>query len=235
MKNQVQNPLIKMMIAMSLLSIISFNTISYAEEIKDIHTIKLVQAALNSEGYDCGKVDGISGKNTKEAIEAFQTAKGLEINGLIDDELVTALEITPEMLKGVVLGDFVQRYNESVVYLNNISSQTGDPTIRQLSTEEIQSGISDLDDITTFQVATDERRIAISGLSLARTTNDYDIPMVYELVSSSYAMDDGFSNVEEAIEFVGTFVDEKSAATEKMNYGIWNHEDVIYFTVIEVQ
>ena len=235
MKSKANNLIMRMAITLTLLLIFPFGSISYAKEITDIHTIKLVQAALNSEGYECGKVDGISGKNTKVAIEAFQTAKGLEVNGLISDELVTALDITPEMLKGVVIGDFVQRYNESVVYLNDISSQTGDPTIQQISTEELQSGISDLDDITVFQVASDERKIAITGVSLARTTNDYDIPMVYELVSSSYAMDDEFSNVEEAIAFVGTFVEEKSAVTEKMNYGIWNHDGVIYFTVVEVQ
>ena len=52
--------------------------------------------------------------------------------------------------------------------------------------------------------------------------------------SSSYAMDDTFLTVDEAIEFVGDFVEEKSAVTEKMSYGIWNHEGTIYFTVTEI-
>lgn len=36
--------------------------------------VKLMQAALNACGYDCGKVDGICGKATMTAVKAFATA-----------------------------------------------------------------------------------------------------------------------------------------------------------------
>lgn len=36
--------------------------------------IKLMQAALNACGYDCGKADGICGKATMTAVKAFATA-----------------------------------------------------------------------------------------------------------------------------------------------------------------
>ena len=36
--------------------------------------VKLMQAALNACGYDCGKADGICGKATMTAVKAFATA-----------------------------------------------------------------------------------------------------------------------------------------------------------------
>ena len=36
--------------------------------------VKLMQAALNACGYDCGKADGICGKATMTAVRAFATA-----------------------------------------------------------------------------------------------------------------------------------------------------------------
>lgn len=36
--------------------------------------VKLIQAALNACGYDCGKADGICGKATMTAVKAFATA-----------------------------------------------------------------------------------------------------------------------------------------------------------------
>ena len=214
--------------------VLSSCTFVQADEISDKQTIKVVQATLNSEGYECGSVDGVSGKKTKSAIERFQSDNDLEANGLITDELVSALSITEAMLKGVVFEDFVSRYNESVNYLNNISAQTGDPTIRQITKDDLQAGTLVLDDKTNLQVAYDERMITIVGLSLARETNTYDIPMVYELVSCAFAMDAGFSDIDSTIEFVGDFVEDHYAESNKMGYGIMNHEDVIFFTIIEI-
>lgn len=45
--------------------------------------VKWVQYALNREGYDCGKVDGIFGSGTKNAVIAFQKAKGLSADGIV--------------------------------------------------------------------------------------------------------------------------------------------------------
>ena len=209
------------------------STIAFAEEINDVHTIKLIQATLNNEGFECGSVDGIVGNQTRDAVEEFQRRKDLEVTGLINEELIDALDITEEMLRGVLYEDFVQRYNEATNILNDISTQTGKPTIQQIEKEDIIDEAFVLDKTTTFQVAADERKISILGVSLYRETNEYDISMVYELVATSYGMDEGFTNVDEAIEFVGKFIDEKSAATERMNYGMWNHEGTMYITVIE--
>lgn len=40
--------------------------------------VKTLQRNLNALGYDCGKVDGIFGKATEKAVDAFQRAVGLK-------------------------------------------------------------------------------------------------------------------------------------------------------------
>ena len=50
-----------------------------------------LQTALNAAGFDCGKADGIFGKNTKKAVEAFQKAKGLSVDGIVGRNTWTAL------------------------------------------------------------------------------------------------------------------------------------------------
>lgn len=43
----------------------------------------LIQEKLNALGYDCGTVDGIFGKLTKAAVEAFQVDNGLGVDGIV--------------------------------------------------------------------------------------------------------------------------------------------------------
>ena len=42
-----------------------------------------LQTKLNELGYNCGEVDGIFGQNTLNAVKAFQTAKGLTVDGIV--------------------------------------------------------------------------------------------------------------------------------------------------------
>ena len=53
--------------------------------------VTTLQNALNEAGYDCGKVDGIFGKNTQAAVKAFQKAKGLTVDGIVGRNTWTAL------------------------------------------------------------------------------------------------------------------------------------------------
>jgi Putative peptidoglycan binding domain len=53
----------------------------YRRKIKD--TIRLVQKFLKERGYYTGDVDGIPGKNTKNAVLKFQEEVGLNPDGLI--------------------------------------------------------------------------------------------------------------------------------------------------------
>lgn len=43
--------------------------------------IKILQAALNAQGFDAGGVDGIPGRKTKGALQAFQKSRGLVADG----------------------------------------------------------------------------------------------------------------------------------------------------------
>ncbi len=49
--------------------------------LKAHHSVKDVQNALKNAGYDPGKIDGHMGKQTSEAIKAFQKANNLTVNG----------------------------------------------------------------------------------------------------------------------------------------------------------
>ena len=48
----------------------------------DVATTKVVQEALNAAGFNCGTPDGIAGAKTTEAINAFETAKGINVNAI---------------------------------------------------------------------------------------------------------------------------------------------------------
>ena len=50
-------------------------------------TLAGLQARLNSLGHDCGVVDGIYGKRTKEGIKSYQAARSLDINGNPSSEI----------------------------------------------------------------------------------------------------------------------------------------------------
>lgn len=56
--------------------------------------IKKVQSKLNELGYDCGKPDGIMGKNTKAALKKYQKDNGLTVDGVIGKEVKKALGIS---------------------------------------------------------------------------------------------------------------------------------------------
>lgn len=60
----------------------------------DPATVLAVQTALKAHGFDPGPLDGEYGPKTKKAIEAMQTAVGLEKTGVIDYGVLMALKVT---------------------------------------------------------------------------------------------------------------------------------------------
>ncbi|MBO7358660.1 MAG: peptidoglycan-binding protein [Clostridia bacterium] len=44
--------------------------------------VRLLQEILNTLGYECGKTDGIFGKNTLSAVKKYQADNGLEADGI---------------------------------------------------------------------------------------------------------------------------------------------------------
>lgn len=54
-------------------------------------TILEIQTKLKSLGYDPGPLDGIRGRQTINAVEKFQKAKGLDVDGLVGKNTLAAL------------------------------------------------------------------------------------------------------------------------------------------------
>lgn len=53
--------------------------------------IRSIQEALRSRGFDPGLIDGVAGTRTKDAITAFQRAKGLRVDGIAGPQTLAAL------------------------------------------------------------------------------------------------------------------------------------------------
>lgn len=77
-----------LMVAVMIVTVVS-SAVMASEVSRE--TVQKVQQALNDAGFDCGTPDGAAGEKTKNAIEAYQQANGLEVTGEIDDDLVESL------------------------------------------------------------------------------------------------------------------------------------------------
>lgn len=91
--------------------------------------VKTLQAALNEAGYDCGAADGIFGKKTKAAVQAFQKAHALSVDGICGRQTWTALGLMepPVYVEGVQPPDFKQydsRWGSKMYSKNGNKSQT---------------------------------------------------------------------------------------------------------------
>ncbi len=53
--------------------------------------LRWLQQALTDLGYNVGGIDGLMGPKTQKAIEAFQKAEGLEVDGWAFAETIAAL------------------------------------------------------------------------------------------------------------------------------------------------
>ena len=63
----------------------------------DSATVQIVQKALNDAGFDCGTPDGKAGEKTANALREFQKSKGINVNGVITDELLEALGVADQV------------------------------------------------------------------------------------------------------------------------------------------
>lgn len=88
----------KKYIALILAALLALSTLTaaFAATYTDKETVKKVQQALNDAGYNCGTPDGVAGKKTAAAITQYQTDKGLEASGEIDDALLESMGIAVE-------------------------------------------------------------------------------------------------------------------------------------------
>jgi len=68
-----------------------YNGTYQGEQDPRLNSTRAVQAALAWQGYYNGRIDGVVGPETREAIRAFQAQKGLPVTGRIDSGLIDAL------------------------------------------------------------------------------------------------------------------------------------------------
>ncbi|WP_327708152.1 amidase [Streptomyces sp. NBC_00464] len=78
--------------------------------------VKAVQTLLNAQGYPAGEADSSFGTATQSAVKAFQTARGLEADGVVGSKTWTALlsaGTTPTLAEGAS-GDGVKRLQRAL-------------------------------------------------------------------------------------------------------------------------
>jgi peptidoglycan hydrolase-like protein with peptidoglycan-binding domain len=62
--------------------------------------VRQVQEKLQSQGLYKGQVDGVDGRKTRQAIEAFQKKNGLQTNGALDSQTLSKLGISATTASG---------------------------------------------------------------------------------------------------------------------------------------
>jgi hypothetical protein len=82
--------------------------IGYAAERQAVRLKFETQEALLGLGYDIGEIDGVIGTNTRKAIEDFQRAQGLKVDGKPSAELVQQMR-TVAQEKGLIRADTIAR------------------------------------------------------------------------------------------------------------------------------
>ena len=98
-------------------------------EYTDVSVVKIVQETLNSNGYDCGTPDGVAGSKTTEAIKTYQKEKGINVNGVITDELLDALGVADKVDEAAKLEASKSEYSSDYTYeqlARNPDSYIGD-------------------------------------------------------------------------------------------------------------
>lgn len=82
----------------------------------DSATVQIVQQALNDAGFDCGNPDGKAGAKTQEALKAYQQSKGINVNGVITDELLESMGIAEQVSEAAKLEASKAEYSSDYSY-----------------------------------------------------------------------------------------------------------------------
>ena len=107
--------------------------------------VKLVQLMLNENGYNCGAADGIFGTNTEKAVEKYQRAKGLSVDGIVGNNTYAKL-FTDCLLKNGSRGELVRqlqaRLNEQGYGAGNADGIFGSNTEKGVKALQSAAGIT---------------------------------------------------------------------------------------------
>lgn len=79
--------------AIAAISLSAFAQTNY----RNPQTIRQVQQALIDHGHDVGRVDGVWGTRTQQALRSFQSDQGItsSSNNMLDTQTMAALGVTP--------------------------------------------------------------------------------------------------------------------------------------------
>lgn len=107
--------------------------------------VELVQRMLNEKGYACGSADGIFGTKTKNAVEKYQKAKGLSVDGIVGNNTYAKL-FTDCLLKRGSRGELVKalqtRLNEQGYKAGAADSIFGSNTEKAVKALQSAAGIT---------------------------------------------------------------------------------------------
>ncbi|MEP0854732.1 peptidoglycan-binding protein [Trichocoleus sp. DQ-U1] len=142
--------------------------------------IRLVQEQLAQAGFNPGRIDGVFGRNTAQALREFQTTVGLSPSGTINSETLRALDDYVAGRPSQQLSDYSNRNDRS-----RRSLQPGD---RGSEVEDLQRRLSDqgfnpgrIDGVYGFNTQQavrrfqQARRLYPDGIADARTLQELGI------------------------------------------------------------
>lgn len=224
----MKRKLVLNLLAMS--AILSFPVSVYAIEVNDASVIFATQNALNKAGFNCGTADGVIGANTSNAITQYQTEKGLEITGKINEQLLISLGFSIDDSFGIDVTSFVARYNESAVYFNNISAESGDALINQIVSENVFSEKGMLDGITTVSFGLNNVGSYVDSCTVQDNDGIYDVKNLYELSSVAYALNTTYSSPADALTGVQKLFEDYKIENDNLTYSILNAGDKVTFS-----
>lgn len=194
--------------------------------------IRATQQALNEAGFNCGTPDGISGQNTQNAIMQYQTDKGLNVDGQISEILLANLGFSWDNPYGTQVDTFVSRYNESVTHFNDISSQSGDPSINQITYSNIDQNGNVIDGVSEISFGLNTVDTYIGSCTLVDKDGTFDVKNLYELSSIAYALDSAYSSPDDALKGVTDLFEKYTLKRDNFICNVLNVGESIVFSFL---
>ena len=159
----------------------------------DSATVQIVQKALNEAGFDCGNPDGKAGAKTQEALKAYQASKGINVNGVITDELLEVMGVADQVSEAAKLEASKAEYSSDYSY-NTIArdSESYKDTKVKFRGKVLQEGSFGIDGLNYIRLAVDSNYDTV--LFVTYTTDQVtgriledDILTIYGTVLGDYS------------------------------------------------
>ena len=159
----------------------------------DSATVQIVQQALNDAGFDCGNPDGKAGAKTQEALKAYQQSKGINVNGVITDELLEAMGVADQVSEAAKLEASKAEYSSDYSY-NTIArdAENYKDTKVKFRGKVLQEGSFGIDGMNYIRLAVDSNYDTV--LFVTYTTDQVtgriledDILTIYGTVVGDYS------------------------------------------------